>query len=303
MHKQNTDQIIPFSFRGNNIRAIMLQGEPWFVAKDVCEVLGIGNPSDVVRGLDEDEKMTLDNIEGHSGQRGGAQFLNVVSESGLYALIFKSRKPEAKTFRKWVTSEVLPTLRKTGRYTMPELDPEEAYNRVGANRADIFHHRGPTSKSGLDIRYTMDLTKIALNPNPRTLDLVQRLTGVDMSDLVEEMDSRLASARNWDLVFCDFVQDCLTVMPGSRLRCTKLYAVFKRWYARVQEPGADEFRARIPSMRTLNTALRKRGYRIEKAGVYYVLDVAIPGSCPYRWDDSDEIEQRDPSTLRPSFAR
>lgn len=72
-----------------------------------------------VSGLDDDEKMTVANTDGHSGQRGGAQSFNLISESGLYALVFKSRKPEAKTFRKWVTSEVLPALRQTGKYEVP----------------------------------------------------------------------------------------------------------------------------------------------------------------------------------------
>jgi len=65
--------------------------------------------------------MTLNNTEGHSGKRGGARSFNLISESGLYALVFKSRKPEAKSFRKWVTSEVLPSLRKTGSYELPEF--------------------------------------------------------------------------------------------------------------------------------------------------------------------------------------
>lgn len=270
MHKQNTDQIIPFSFRGNNIRAIMLHGEPWFVAKDVCDVLEIGNARDAVSTLEEDEKMTVGNPDGHSGQRGGAQFLNVVSESGLYALIFKSRKPEAKTFRKWVTSEVLPTLRKTGRYTMPEMDPEEAYNRVGANRADIFHHRGPVSKSGLDIRYTMDLTKIALNPNPRTLDLVQRLTGVDMSDLVEEMESRLASSRDWGIADIEqFQAECLEPLPGSSESARDLYAAFSRWFN--QKYQEVPHRPSLPSQRRFGQRLLGFGYQRfrTRTGVFY----------------------------------
>lgn len=113
-----------FAFRGHNIRTLLRNGEPWFVAKDVCEVLELGNVTRALDGLEEDEKMTLTNSKSHSGQRGGAQFLNIVNESGLYALIFKSRKPEAKAFRRWVTSEVLPTLRRTGRYETKAPAPE-----------------------------------------------------------------------------------------------------------------------------------------------------------------------------------
>lgn len=102
------------------VRVVELEGNPWFVAADVCRVLEIKNVSDSLNRLDADEKMTLDLTEGHSGQRGGAQFINVVNESGLYALVLKSRKPDAKRFRKWLTSEVVPSIRKHGIYMTPE---------------------------------------------------------------------------------------------------------------------------------------------------------------------------------------
>lgn len=86
----------------------MQDGEPWWVAKDVCNVLGLTNPTVSLEGLDEDERSKF-----FLGRQGEA---NIVSESGVYSLIFRSNKPEAKRFRKWVTGEVLPTLRKSGRY-------------------------------------------------------------------------------------------------------------------------------------------------------------------------------------------
>ncbi len=107
-----------FDFNSHPVRVVERDGAPWFVAADVCRVLDLSNPSKVCGDLDEDETMTLTTSEGHSGQRGGAQFLNVISESGLYALVFKSRKPEAKVFRRWVTSEVLPAIRQTGAYAV-----------------------------------------------------------------------------------------------------------------------------------------------------------------------------------------
>jgi prophage antirepressor-like protein len=90
------------------------------VAKDVCEVLGIANARDALQRLDDDEKgvATTDTL-------GGKQTLATVYESGLYALIFTSRKEEAKAFRKWVTSEVLPAIRKTGAYAVPGTLPVE----------------------------------------------------------------------------------------------------------------------------------------------------------------------------------
>lgn len=88
-----------------------INGEPWFVLTDVCRELDIGNPSQAAKSLDDDEKgiITGDTL-------GGAQKMTVISESGLYSLILRSRKPEAKRFKKWVTKEVLPSIRKTGGY-------------------------------------------------------------------------------------------------------------------------------------------------------------------------------------------
>jgi prophage antirepressor-like protein len=103
------------SFNGQFIRVFGSPERPLFVAADVCRILGIGNPSEALRGLETDEKTTLSNPEGRRGEP-GAKVLNVITESGLYALIFKSRKREAKAFQRWVTNEVLPAIRKTGQY-------------------------------------------------------------------------------------------------------------------------------------------------------------------------------------------
>lgn len=112
-----------FQFEGSEIRTLAKDGQPWFFATDVCRVLGVKNPSDALTALDADEKMTLDNTEGHSGQKGGAQSFNIINESGLYALVLKSRKPNAKAFRKWITSEVIPAIRKTGTYAAKAAVP------------------------------------------------------------------------------------------------------------------------------------------------------------------------------------
>ena len=102
-----------FKFNPTNqpIRVELVKNEPYFMAKDVCDCLGIGNITDVMNRLDNDEKLT--SIVSKSGQNRQMWFVN---ESGLYNLIFQSRKPQARAFRKWVTSEVLPQIRKTGEY-------------------------------------------------------------------------------------------------------------------------------------------------------------------------------------------
>lgn len=100
------------------LRGFLRDGEPWFVAQDVSEALEYRNAPDMTRNLDDDEKGTQ-----IVRTLGGDQEMTVINESGLYSAILKSRKPEAKTFKKWVTSEVLPSIRKTGSYTAPTAQP------------------------------------------------------------------------------------------------------------------------------------------------------------------------------------
>jgi prophage antirepressor-like protein len=98
-------------YEGQRLRHIIIDDEPWFVAADVCAILEIGNPTMAVARLDDDET-TLISTEGRP--------FNAVSEAGLFALILGSRKPEARAFRRWVTHEVLPMIRKTGSYALSE---------------------------------------------------------------------------------------------------------------------------------------------------------------------------------------
>lgn len=96
-----------FNFEGNQIRTSSVNGEPWFAANDVCQILQINNSRQALSRLDDDEKGVIS-----SDTLGGAQQMGAVNESGLYALTFTSRKPEARRFKKWVTSVLLPGIRK-----------------------------------------------------------------------------------------------------------------------------------------------------------------------------------------------
>ena len=89
------------------------QGDPWFVGKDVCVCLEIGNSRDAVASLDDDEKGV-----GIIDTPGGKQEMSIVSEPGLYSLILRSRKPEAKAFKRWVTHDILPSIRRSGGYVI-----------------------------------------------------------------------------------------------------------------------------------------------------------------------------------------
>lgn len=116
----------PFKFQNQyEIRTLTREGEPWFVASDICEALGLDDTSKAVSRLDDDERGT-NTVRTPSGN----QEMLIINESGMYSLVLTSRKPEAKAFKKWVTSEVLPSIRKTGAYAVqksqtPPTDPRQ----------------------------------------------------------------------------------------------------------------------------------------------------------------------------------
>ena len=112
-------QLSTFNFESNSIRTLVINNEPWFVAKDVCDTLKISNVSDALLKLDDDEKATIGLTDSQAGN--GAQSISIISESGMYTLILRCRDAVKKgsvphRFRKWVTAEVLPAIRKTGKY-------------------------------------------------------------------------------------------------------------------------------------------------------------------------------------------
>lgn len=122
------------------VRVINRDGEPWFVAKDVCDILDLGNSRDAVSSLDADEKDV-----GIADTPGGKQTMSLVNESGLYSLIFRSRKDEAKKFRRWVTHDVLPSIRKTGGYTVPQ-NPEQITDKNLQHIAEILKSAAEIAK-------------------------------------------------------------------------------------------------------------------------------------------------------------
>jgi prophage antirepressor-like protein len=110
-----SDDLIPFDFDGLSLRAMLRDGDPWFVAGDACRALDLANVSQAVSRLDDDERTLI------TGEGLPFAGITLVSESGLYSLILVSRKPEAKRFKKWVTKDVIPSIRKTGSYGAPDL--------------------------------------------------------------------------------------------------------------------------------------------------------------------------------------
>jgi len=118
-----------FEFESNQVRIVTIDGEPWFVAKDVCKVLELDNSSQAISRLDDDEKgVTTDDT------LGGKQQLVTISESGMYSLVLTSRKPQAQAFKRWITKEVIPSIRKTGKYEVEQpIAPQVEQPKLGSS--------------------------------------------------------------------------------------------------------------------------------------------------------------------------
>lgn len=190
-----TNSLQIFDFSNQPVRVALIDGEPWFVAKDVCDVLGISNSRDALSRLDDDEKGV-----GFTDTLGGRQEIATVNESGLYLLIFRSRKRAARDFRRWVTHEVLPQIRKTGRYEppipaptqrelFPELDSEDL-----ARLTRVLH-----------TAYRLGaITKVEVAREMRGLLIGAGFALEELSPEIEEMDEwvhRIAPLLTDDLEF------------------------------------------------------------------------------------------------------
>jgi prophage antirepressor-like protein len=135
-------KIAPFAFEKHQVRVIAGDcGAPWFVAADVCAALGLDNTTKALLRLNEDEQALISIQAIHAGT--GNPMVNGINESGIYSLILTSRKPEAKRFKKWVTAEVLPSIRQTGAYLAPgaTLDslPPALASQVGGIIKSVVH--------------------------------------------------------------------------------------------------------------------------------------------------------------------
>lgn len=155
------------------VRSLVINNEPWFVGKDVAEALGYKNSKNAVpTHVDEEDKLSTQ-IE-YTGQK---RNVTVINESGLYSLILSSKLPNAKKFKRWVTSEVLPTLRKTGSYTKVPTDPRELLmltikaHEQTAQRVDVLEEKVSSLEKSTTIdssqQYTLE--KIAKATVIRTL--------------------------------------------------------------------------------------------------------------------------------------
>lgn len=161
------------------VRTVEMNGEPWFVAVDVCRALEIGNSRQALARLDDDEKGVISN-----DTLGGKQEMATVSEAGLYALVLSSRKPEAKTFKRWITHEVLPSIRQHGMYAMDDLieNPDLAINALLALKEER------EARAKLELDKTVLTQQVAeLKPKASYYDLVLQCPGLlSMTEIAKD---------------------------------------------------------------------------------------------------------------------
>ena len=143
--------VVPFDFDGVSVRAILQDGQPWFVAADVCAALEYSSASKAVSDHVDDEDCST--VTNSSSRNGGGKIL-IINESGLYSLVLSSRKPEAKRFKKWVTSEVLPQIHRTGQYQATWYEKRHAIASTSKVLSAMLQHiREAAGKATKDHHY------------------------------------------------------------------------------------------------------------------------------------------------------
>lgn len=164
-----------FNYEGQEVRTVMLNDEPWWVLKDVCGVLGISKHRDVASRLDEDERGSarVDTL-------GGIQEMAIINESGLYNVILRSDKPEAKPFRKWVTSEVLPSIRKTGTYSTPIAVKKSTEELAAADKRATAMLLNAKNRVANGLRALYDRAGIKPEYQAQALSAFYAVDGVDL---------------------------------------------------------------------------------------------------------------------------
>ena len=219
MDKQS-HSVIPFNFGDHLVRVIMDdQADPWWVGRDVCRVLNLNDVNKAVSKLDDDEKGT-----NKVRTPGGDQNMIVINESGLYTLIIRSNKPEAKTFRRWVTHEVLPSIRKTGTYAMPGMSSDGYMAGEGARKSGHLYF--PMAKLVESADKYLE--------GRAALQALHYFTGMPVDDLLAELESKQRTARAGTLdgardLVEEFLADCCELSDADRVPASDLYQAFAGW--------------------------------------------------------------------------
>jgi prophage antirepressor-like protein len=218
-----------FEYEGRQLRTVIIDGELWFVAKDVCEILEIANSRDAIGRLDEDEKGVV-----LTDTPGGRQEVAAVNEPGLYALVLGSRKPEAKSFKRWITHEVIPVIRKTGTYTVAQnnvvpLSKEQALVTLLRTTADLVEGHQEIIKRMDDLEHKVDEQITIDSGEQRTLQKA-------IAKRVYELESDPKKRRELFRQLHREIRDRWAVPSYRDVRRTELEQVLKyidAWWPRV----------------------------------------------------------------------
>lgn len=259
--------ITPFAYGDHMVRSFLdEQGAPWFVAKDVCQILELENNRQALSYVDADEKGVI-----ISDTPGGPQQMSTVSESGMYSLVFRSRKPQARAFSKWVRSEVLPALRKTGHYAMPSASASSASGTgYAASRPISRCLRLPQRERALD-----RAVQVARDHGVPSLAEIERFYRAFCAIMAEGLDGEgralegeeLSQSDRVDLIV-QFLDECCTPANGKRVSAAEVYAAFRVWWPRHAESD-------VPSQKLLGTIMQERFAKIRRGGIYYYVNLVL----------------------------
>ncbi|MDD2651646.1 MAG: BRO family protein [Sulfurimonas sp.] len=220
--------ITTFDFNDNMVRVVEQEKEFYFVAKDICDILGYEHITNVLEKLEDDEHLTVKIL-----QSGQSREMRAVTESGLYTLILRSNKPEAKPFRRWVTHEVLPSIRRTGSYskgffTEPDefeqeaVAPKKYYDSEGAEIPDPKDHRYklPETISPSWIKCIVELygKRIAENYFATHLGVPQEVLEVPVMTFL-----------NATTEMKQFVAECIEERKGEVITTQAVYEAYLQW--------------------------------------------------------------------------
>jgi prophage antirepressor-like protein len=248
------NNVMPFNYGDHLVRVIQdAAGAPWWVARDVCRVLSLSDVNKAVINLDDDEKGT-----NKVRTPGGEQNMIVVTESGLYTLIIRSNKPEAKPFRRWVTHEVLPSIRRTGTYAMPGMDP--AGYMAGESARKSGHLYFPMAKLVESADKYLE--------GRAALKALNYFTGMPVDDLLEELETKQRTARAGTLdgardLVEGFLTDCCELSDAHRIPAADLYRAFAGWLR-------DQGIVKVITQKRFGLILGSSFDRVKSGNVYYI---------------------------------
>lgn len=281
------NEIIPFGYGDSLVRVVQTEnGEPMWVAKDVCDILGYTHITNTLSKLDEDEKLTVKIL-----QSGQDREMSVINESGLYTLILRSNKPEAKPFKKWVTHEVLPSIRKTGGYNMGGSASSIDYAPVLAEVKNFLV--GLEAKLDVQKEETANALAMITTEIEEYKYFAMNLKGAVQGSVLkvekyqEDVKKTISDTYNY-----------LKFQPMSREERQRIaMRVTARAKVLVQESGINEPEATKRVYQELCRAFKVKTYhdleRSKFAMAYeFIPEITINGSCLPPLEVKDDFEQR-----------